>query len=101
MMTGQTKHFIEVTDIIALRLLCKECHAELSVPIDKNIRVKSLRACPNCNAPWTWREESSIEPIVQKVVDAINGLGAAIGPDRFPLGCLLRLEIRVDNEKGL
>ena len=69
-MTSQTKHFIELSDIVALRFECKHCHATVSLPISADIKVESLRICPNCNEPWARLPEgSTIELAIKKFID--------------------------------
>jgi hypothetical protein len=96
-MTSQTKYFIDVSDIIALRFECKHCHATTSLPISSDIRIESLRACPNCNEPWARMNESSIEIAIKKFVDNFKEFEAVLrrrnefAPDR---GFILSVEIR-------
>src|SRR5437660_1696632 len=61
-MTSQTRTFIEMSDILSLRLECKSCHCSLligvnqedgtlSTLVDKHNKV--LANCPTCDATWT------------------------------------------------
>jgi hypothetical protein len=44
---------IELSDIIAVRLTCTNCHAALSLPLSTTIEVAKLRHCPYClKQPW-------------------------------------------------
>ena len=58
-MTIQTKHFIELTDIVALRLVCKNCGTTLSVLLSdaklttgENSPNMFLGNCPSCHHSW-------------------------------------------------
>jgi predicted RNA-binding Zn-ribbon protein involved in translation (DUF1610 family) len=50
-MTSQTKHYIELSDILSVRCDCKECGASLSLPLAANIAY-SLFKCPKCGVGW-------------------------------------------------
>lgn len=54
-MTSQTKLYIEMTDMLALRCDCKECGASLSIPLT-NTAGNSLLACPKCRKAWARQE---------------------------------------------
>ena len=73
-MTSQTKHFIELSDIVGFRIECENerCRASVCIGMDKALRTSSLRACPYCNEPWAQLPEgSNIEPTIQKFVDGM------------------------------
>jgi hypothetical protein len=72
-MTIQAKRFIELSDIIGLRLRCAECDAELLLPLAHELRVKKLRNCPHCNAGWTTKG-TSIEPEIEQVMRHVGAL---------------------------
>lgn len=94
-MTSQTKVFIELSDITALRLECKRCKATLSLALSNEIDVKKLRVCPNCSNPWTMLPEgNTIELTVKGAIDSLKTLAASIVRDAFPLGCSLTLEVK-------
>jgi len=61
-MTTQVKTFIELSDIIGLRVECKKCGCALSVGRDKDNETVGavisanndvLAKCPACHAAWT------------------------------------------------
>jgi hypothetical protein len=71
-MSGQTKYFIELSDIVAVRFECEQCHATISLPISKGLRAETLSNCPNCRAPWlTLPMGASIENVVKQCMDQI------------------------------
>jgi hypothetical protein len=51
-MTSQTKHYIELSDILSLCFTCKDCKMALSFPAFENLKAKKLAQCPACNEPW-------------------------------------------------
>jgi hypothetical protein len=53
-MTSQTKHFIELSDLVALRFQCKkeDCGATFTLPLSRALNTKKLAMCPHCERPW-------------------------------------------------
>jgi hypothetical protein len=79
-MTGQTKYFIELDDIVAYLFECTYCHATMSLAISSEIRTESLRVCPNCKEGWTQLEEgSTIELSVKQFFDGLKEFKAILG----------------------
>ena len=77
-MTSKTKHYIELSDMIALQLECGRCGATLSLPLKENMDVRALRNCPNCNEGWASLGGSSIEAAITAYADALRKLDAAL-----------------------
>ena len=50
-MTSQTKHYIEIGDLLAFRCDCKSCGASLSLPL-KEDAARSIDSCPSCGKAW-------------------------------------------------
>ena len=71
-MTTQTKTFIEVSDIIGLRVDCGKCGATVTLPISDGMNFKGLSRCQNCNEPWLDVMKSTIEPEVSACASAIK-----------------------------
>jgi len=101
-MTVQAKHFIELSDIIGIRLRCAECSAELLLPLAHEIKVKKLRNCPHCNANWTTNGtsiEQEIEEVmrhVQILANLLRGIGFKAG---FSLALEINAEVKTCNDK--
>jgi transcription elongation factor Elf1 len=71
-MTKQTKHFIELSDIVALRFDCTHCGASLSLSL-KSIDARKLRNCPNCNEPWAFADgQFSIEKKIEELAASLR-----------------------------
>ena len=77
-MTSQTKHYIELSDIVGLRGSCLHCGATVSLPLTA-MRLDGLRSCHNCNEPWAMIAGSSIESTIKTFIDGFSKLEAAIG----------------------
>jgi hypothetical protein len=72
-MTSHTKHYIDLSDIVALRLECKHCRGTISLPIHSEIRAQSLRACPNCNEHWaSLHQGANMEIAITNLVDTLK-----------------------------
>lgn len=95
-MTSQTKKFIELSDIIALRLECKnqKCKATLTTSV-RDFRKGTLSACPVCKEPWATVNGSSCELAVSEFMQAFHKLEGMLGGEgHFPAGFSLTLEIK-------
>jgi hypothetical protein len=90
-MTVQTKHFIELADIVALRCECKnpECQTALLLRLAGDAN-DSLRLCPKCKRPWALFGEASFEPEIKKFFAVLESLKAVAGK----LGFSMTLEIK-------
>ena len=76
-MTIQTKHFIELSDILSIRLEClnPRCRAAISLALSKDgeFELAKVRVCPNCSRPWLLIPGgSTIEPTVKTCIDSIR-----------------------------
>jgi uncharacterized paraquat-inducible protein A len=70
-MTSQTKHYIQLSDILAVRFECKECGAAVSLPISMKINFSRISVCPNCGNPWATIMQTSLESDLKLTADAI------------------------------
>jgi hypothetical protein len=92
--TSQTKKFIELSDIVALRFSCNHCGASLSLSLLKDVREDRLRQCPNCYQPWAQMPSgSSIELTIAKFVDDLKKLNDVLVSGYFS-GFLMALELK-------
>lgn len=82
-MTIQTKHFIEFSDILAVRLECRneKCRATICLVLAKDAEFEfaKIRVCPNCAKPWfVIPGGSTIEPGVKACIESIKNTIVAI-----------------------
>ena len=63
-MTLQTKRYIELGDILAIRFECHECHATLSLPI-RGSKTNGADSCPNCCSAWVAVNGAKVLDITQ------------------------------------
>ena len=90
-MTLQARHFIDVSDIIGIHLLCSECGIELLLPFTGELRVKKFRNCPHCNATWTTASATSMESAIEEAIRIVRMVAGLL--QNTP-GFSLTLEIR-------
>ncbi len=106
-MTVQTKHFIELRDILAVRFDCVQCGATLSVKIgDAKLstganapHIHHFQSCPNCGRGWSveLREGGTVDQLIRKLTVSLNQLVQVLhgnGPIATSLGFDLLLEIK-------
>src|SRR4051794_34789082 len=79
-MTIQTKHFIEVSDIVTIRLSCKRCDSSLLLPLLENLEPQLLSTCPQCYKPWVQDSNGAavMAGKIQQFVKALRNLDAAL-----------------------
>jgi len=102
-MTEQTKRFIAVSDIRALRFRCSHdsCEAELILPFKiESLRGEVLTKCPSCGREWAVEHKSGAEgkgkdsrPHFKALVEAMDAISAA------PIKFSFSLEITPSNDK--
>jgi hypothetical protein len=95
-MTEEIKKFIELSDVLSLKLTCKHCVSELSIPSSRDMlrpeERGKLNDCPVCGRNWATVNESSCEITIAKFVDALNQLRGTL--KNFPAGFSFMLEIK-------
>jgi hypothetical protein len=69
-MTIQTRHYIELSDVVALRCECRHCGAVLTLSLAKEISTRKLRRCPNCDEEWA----ESIEVTISNAITSLKKL---------------------------
>ncbi len=102
-MTIQTKHFIELSDILALRFVCKKCDTALSLSLaDEKLRTDNstnqfLAECPNCHEDWFSVAGNNYEPILRRATAALSRLKELLYSDSAAkLNVSLGWEIKAD-----
>jgi len=60
-MTAEVKYFLDLGDILAVRLECGECHVRSSFPVTKLTRMR--QSCPHCNADWVFPDTAAEKTI--------------------------------------
>jgi Zn-finger nucleic acid-binding protein len=98
-MTSQTKRYIELPDVLALRFVCSRCGANLSVSMMKEIRLDALHSCPNCREPWTYMQGgAALDGLLKQFVESFNVIVKNLESNHFP-GFKLTIELRDDVQK--
>jgi DNA replicative helicase MCM subunit Mcm2 (Cdc46/Mcm family) len=65
--TTQTKQYIELSDLLALRYECKECQTSVTVPI-KGFDTVPVTHCPKCRKGWTIVDNTSYKEDIEYFV---------------------------------
>jgi hypothetical protein len=88
-MTIRSEHFIEPSDITALRCECKnpECKCVMILPLSGGIN-DALRVCPKCRRNWAQLGEATFEPEIKTFIEKLMRL-----KNMNMIGCSLALEI--------
>jgi hypothetical protein len=104
-MTTQTKTFIELSDIIGLRLECKSCGCSLALGSTKGRETvdsllsmgnKTLLNCPTCGAAWMQTldpnrlADTALKELVRKLSD--------FKKIEHNYGCSVALEIKPEED---
>jgi hypothetical protein len=70
-MTSQTKQFIELSDILAFRFECPNCHCSTIIPV-KGFNVVPTR-CPNgCGREWEHQHTHGVTESFKEWVGAME-----------------------------
>jgi hypothetical protein len=97
-MTSQTQKFIELSDILALKLECKHCGSALAIPSSRDMAgredIGKLSTCPVCRMPWASLGGSTYEPLIVKFVSALNEIRRTFKD--APIGFTLTFEVSGD-----
>lgn len=75
-MTSQTKLFIEISDVLAIRLECKKCGASLIMSLAESVQLP--RACINCNHDWWDDVDKSAQDGIRELLAAVKKIERAI-----------------------
>jgi hypothetical protein len=102
-MTTQTKKFIELADILALRFECKNCGSELLISslrdMSKREEQGKLSDCPVCRKPWASISGTTCESAIAEFLSSLNKLRSLIGTQgTFPTGFLMTVEIKAKEQ---
>jgi hypothetical protein len=94
-MAKKTKHFIELGDMKAVVLECKQCASSTSFPFAAPMAVIPT-SCPNCNTPWDQTgSPQGFNAIVGQFITRQRGLTNAFGGE-VSRGVGYTMSIQVD-----
>jgi transposase-like protein len=71
-MTSQTKCFIELTDIVAIRLNCRKCKASITLPFSGYRDMPYV--CPNCEAQFSEFNDKVVKGTISELVRCVNNV---------------------------
>jgi hypothetical protein len=98
-MTTQTKHFIELSDIVGIQLECRKCGISLLAGGETLISLagkhdETLGKCPTCSNPWTIPSTYPTQMGYDTEIKNLLRLLESIRGFEDKLGCRLRFEIK-------
>jgi hypothetical protein len=100
-MTSQTKKYIELSDLLVLKMTCKGCGSALEIPMSRSLSGREddlkLKACPVCLAPWALRDDANYHPAISGFTAAVKTLANAVTVGN--LGFSLTIEITDEKPK--
>ncbi len=75
-MVVQTKHFIELADLVGLKFACKHknCKAVLTLPMSEDALAGALLNCPSCTEPWLQQGQVYFGDTVKNVIASLKAL---------------------------
>jgi ribosomal protein S27AE len=103
-MTTQTKTFIELSDILSVRVECGKCHSTVTIPIDRKMSFSGMGHCPNCGEAWLQAGPTTKEPEMKACFEMIRATADILKNWQETLtvmqskGFSLTLEIRADDD---
>lgn len=74
-MTAEVKYYLDLDDVLAIRLECAKCHVSSSFPLAK--LISALLECPHCKADWLdldTTEAKSISQFLASLAGAVDAL---------------------------
>ena len=87
-MPQETAHYINLTDIIAIRLECGKCGRAVIEPVNRELfEAEELTNCPVCRT--VWRFHSGTDPV--KAVEDIKRVAGLAQPG--PTGVTISLQV--------
>lgn len=105
-MTSETKRFIGVPDIIALRLECRSCGCSLLIDVSRddgpvqNLVLKenyTLSKCPTCGHPWTTTQIGGASGWDSEIKDFLRKM-RELKKAEEKFGCAIALEIKNEDQ---
>jgi hypothetical protein len=91
-MTSQTKYYIDLSDIAALRFECRHCGATLTLDARKNFSTPP-RTCVNCKEDLWPYEDATIERAIVGLVENLKLWQRLMdNPDRIAFNFMLEVK---------
>lgn len=94
-MTHQQKRMLEISDLMAFCLTCKECGVSLSIPASANLKTERPAKCPSCDEVWMTPSTGSMARLLE-FKEALMKLKASIGNFGEKDGFSVMIEIASD-----
>ncbi len=94
-MTRQVKQYIELSDIIGIRLECNHCKTTLSFPLSERFDFQKIIDCPSCGRTWVSEPMGpTVVPEIESAIASLKALSRALGAEsKFNTQLRLTLEL--------
>lgn len=99
-MTQVLKQFIELDDVIALRVECSHCKASLTLPLN-SVSFKIPQMCPSCQSDWYegYGNGRNMGDVIASFVAEVKRLRRAL-EDKSPVTLGFTLDLEVSGLSG-
>ena len=102
-MATQTKVFIELSDVIGLRMECGMCGTTVTLPIKRDMGFDGVQHCPSCGRAWLSFDKTTFHPQLKACIEAIRVAAEGLKGWQDTLetiggGLTLSLQIKSENE---
>lgn|SRR5579859_2341813 len=88
-MTAEVKYYLDLDDVLAVRLECSACHISSSFPVATLRRTP--HECPHCKADWV-TPQTSEEEAISRLLSSLRTAAEALRNRPFKL----TLEVKCD-----
>lgn len=98
-MTSTTHNFIELSDLIGIKMECAHCHLLIVIPLERADRIP--QQCPNCYEMWMlpMGDGKSVREHIDEFRIHLSALKRVLeGTDKFKFS--LELSAPVSSAKG-
>jgi len=88
-LTAEVKYYLDVDDVLAVRLECSACHVSSSFPLAKLTRTP--HECPHCRTDWVLPQTAE-EEAISRFLSSLRGAAAALKGRPFKLSLEVNYE---------
>ena len=97
-MTREIRSVIDLEDIIAVELECKNCHSIFTVPISQY--KDNVSKCPQCQHSWFPTIRGEADMAVYQMVAFLKDVVSKAKSKDAPFGMAIRFRIKEDSGKS-
>jgi hypothetical protein len=100
-MTSETYNFIDLSDLIGMKMECTACRSAMIIPFEE-ARKEAPQRCPNCGEHWGNGNPSArpTSNFIAMVFQSVAALKRELGSDS-PVGFTFSLEVSAPGPDAL